>query len=84
LREADSVQQCANQSVRKDNKSGFKGVRYPRGKMKKFQARIRINGVPVHLGAHNSAIEAAIVYDEAALQHYGEFAVLNFPNRKRG
>ncbi len=77
LRPANATNQCINQSPRKDNLSGFKGVReLPSGR---YQARIRIDGVTTYLGSFPSKEAAAKAYDEAALNHYGEFAYLNFP-----
>lgn len=57
--------------------SGYKGV--VREKSGRWRARITFNGVLTYLGIHSTAIEAAMAYDEAAVERFGEFAWLNFP-----
>ncbi len=80
LRPASNSQQVANQGVRSDNTSGYKGVtwREDRGK---WEAKIQSGGKRRCLGLFDDKIEAAKVYDHAALEAFGEFAVLNFPDR---
>jgi hypothetical protein len=77
LREADRAQNQHNRGKRKDNPSGYKGVRAP--KKGKWHARITVNRKSIHLGAFLSPEEAARAYDRAALRHFGEYAGLNFP-----
>jgi AP2 domain. len=55
--------------------SGYKGVQQYGSK---FQARIVVNRQKLHLGMYNTAIEAAVAYDNAAREHFGEFAWTNF------
>jgi hypothetical protein len=43
-----------------------------------WQARIRHEGIYVHLGYHRSAEDAARAYDFVAIRLQGEFAYLNF------
>lgn len=79
LRLATRRQQTANQSIRSNNSSGFRGVSMNR-KRGKWQAHIRIHGKSVSLGAaFTSPDEAARAYDAAAVQVFGDFANLNFP-----
>ena len=56
----------------------FKGV--DRAMSGKFRARIWADGKSRHLGCFTTVVEAALAYDHAAKQMFGEFARLNFPN----
>ena len=67
-----------NQRVRKDNSCGFKGVRK---NYNKYLARIGKNG-SISLGTYNSIIEAAEAYDKAAIKLYGQYAKLNFEEKR--
>jgi HNH endonuclease/AP2 domain len=58
----------------------FKGTVPPRGRSKKWEAQIRVDGKRVGLGRHHTEEEAARAYDAAAREHFGEYATLNFPN----
>lgn len=55
--------------------SGYKGVDRSRDK---FAARIKIYGEQVNLGTFASPIAAALAYDRAAREAFGEFACTNF------
>jgi hypothetical protein len=46
-------------------------------KKNKWDARIKINGKQVYLGRRSSAAEAALLYEAAARQHFGEFVGKN-------
>lgn len=67
-----------HQRLRLNNTTGFKGVtiakQMPRNP---YQAQIMINNKQIYLGCHQTAEAAAKVYDAAALQHHGEFALTN-------
>lgn len=76
LREADYSQNIANSKKHKDNTTGYKGVCWHKSH-KKFLARIMVYGDRIHLGYFNSKEEAAIAYNKAAKEHFGEFALLN-------
>lgn len=65
-----------------DNTSGYKGVGWSRASGK-WRAYIQVDGRQVHLGLHLDPLDAARVYDAAALEHFGEYARLNFPGGAR-
>lgn len=44
----------------------------------RITATIMVNGKKTHLAVCKTEIEAAMIYDNAAKKHYGEFANLNF------
>lgn len=67
-----------NQTVRKDNISGYKGVSYKKA-IDKYVVRIQYGGKRYNIGTFNDPIEAAKVYDRKALEVFGEFAITNFP-----
>lgn len=69
-----------SQNLRKSltGSSQYKGVtRFKR--ISKWGARIRIGGKNKWLGAFSNEHFAALAYDYAARQHYGEYALTNFP-----
>jgi len=57
------------------NSSGFRGVTYERGR---YRARIVSGGISGHLGLYNTPEDAALAYDKAAIEIFGEFAWTNF------
>lgn len=60
--------------------SQYKGV-YASGS--RFRAQIGINWKQVRLGTFDTAEEAALAYDGAAREHFGEFARTNFQGGNR-
>jgi hypothetical protein len=66
-----------NTGKQKRNTSGYKGVCFHKN-AKRFIALIMVNRKSTHLGYFNTAIEAALAYDAAAIKLHGEFAQLNF------
>lgn len=78
LRPATSLQNSMNRRTRSDSKSGIKGVRQNRSGT--WSATIQIDGKPLALGSYKTAAEAGRAYDAAAIEHFGEFARLNFPH----
>lgn len=49
-----------------------------------WTASVRVNGKYLYGGYFSSDLDAAIARDALALEHYGPFARLNFPNGKPG
>jgi hypothetical protein len=69
-----------NRLKRPGGTSKFKGVcRYvtPKGFLY-FQSKISLPGMKTkHIGSFQTEEEAALAYNEMALKHFGEFALLN-------
>lgn len=76
IREATKPQNSINRLNRVVPKSGFYGVAPNR---KRWSACIHKESGLIYLGLFKTPEEAARVRDAAAIQEYGEFAVLNFP-----
>lgn len=71
LRLASPHDQQGNLPIRKNNKSGVRGVFWNRGK---WLARISTTaGRKIHVGYFSDIAEAKAAYDKAASQHFGEF-----------
>jgi hypothetical protein len=62
--------------------SKFKGVCTQKSLISPWRAYISIDCKKTSLGSFNSEVNAAQAYDAAALEHFGEFARLNFPVEK--
>jgi len=75
LRLATSTQNNANQNRRRDNTSGFKGVRYSKN-AKRWAAAIQTKGNRKHLGYFDTPEQAYEAYCAAAKEFFGEFARL--------
>ena len=75
LRPATHSQNQMNSKAYSNNTSGYKGVTWCK-KLKKWQARIQINGIRNHLGYFNTAKEAYAAYCQAAKIYHREFARL--------
>lgn len=73
LREATNKQNAANSPMRKDNTSGFKGVR-PARTHGKWWAHIYVDGRCRYLGTYDTPEEAHAVYLKAAEVEFGSFA----------
>lgn len=65
-----------NTGLRRNNTSGFKGV-YKHTTANRYIAQIVFNGKRRYLGSFKTPQEAALAYDKAAQQDFGEFARLN-------
>lgn len=75
LRACTNAQNQMNKNKLK-GKSKYKGVTYIK-KANKWAAQIRANYKYVWLGQYHSEEEAALAYNVAAIEHHGEFAMLN-------
>jgi hypothetical protein len=73
LRLATGSQNGANQSMHKDNKSGYKGVHFKKSH-NKWCAEIKINSKKFFIGHFDSPELAHIAYCKRAVELFGEFA----------
>lgn len=80
LRLATPSQNSANSHPNHRSKYGRGVVRVTHNTPRPYKASITVRRKQIHLGYYRTAHEAAAAYDEAALRHHGEFAVLNRPN----
>lgn len=76
LRRCTKSQNMANMKTPRSNTTGFKGVTYDK-RVNRYTARIKVNQKHLHLGSFLTAEDAGIVYNHAAKQHFGEFALFN-------
>lgn len=76
LRNCTQAQNMQNHRPRTDGQSRFIGV-FPYGD--KWRARINSKGKQHHIGTFETQIAAALARDHKALELFGEFARLNFP-----
>lgn len=79
LRVCTPEENSKNRSKRRGSLSKYKGVSYSR-RDKVWAVKIWVGGKNKHLGVYRCEIQAAMAYDVAAIEHYGEFANINFPN----
>jgi hypothetical protein len=63
--------------LRRDNRSGFKGIYLRPGRKLPWTAYIRVNKKAVHLGQFARQADAVAAYDAAAVKFFGEFAATN-------
>lgn len=68
-----------NRGVGKNSKTGFKGVTYIRKKNGyKYTAQIQLDKIHTYIGTFATPEEAAYIYDQFAMQLFGEYARTNF------
>jgi hypothetical protein len=73
LRPATRAQNMANRPRLSNNTTGFKGVNYEKH-VKKWRARIMVNGRSINLGCFSDPVVAHQAYAAAAAKHFGPFA----------
>lgn len=71
LRLVDASRNQANTGLKKSNKSGFKGVRFDRGK---WRAQIKVNRETIYLGRFDTAEAAHAAYVKKATEIWGSYA----------
>jgi hypothetical protein len=77
LRACTNSQNQANRSRKtRRTSSRYRGVTLHR-RSGRWQAAIRVNGKDFYLGLFNCEEEAAIAYNVAAREHFGDFSALN-------
>lgn len=76
LREATPLQNSGNTGIWKTNSSGYRGVSFHKA-TGKWRAYTSKGNVHKSLGYYLSPEAAAIAYNKAALEYFGEFATLN-------
>jgi hypothetical protein len=69
----------ANSRKRSGTSSRFRGVHWDKCRGK-WKARLQIDGKRLSLGYFTDEVAAALAYDAAARELFGEFANLNFPD----
>nr|AAL73479.1 endonuclease [Tetrahymena thermophila] len=78
LRWCSRQQNSMNQKKRKNSSSKFKGVCFDQNS-NKWRAYIKKDWKLIHLGLFVDEEDAARAYDCKAIEHFGEFAKINFP-----
>lgn len=79
LREATHAENQRNVRRPIHNTSGFKGVTLDK-RSGKWTAQIHSSGRHLYLGRYTSPEDAARAYDDAAREHFGKYARVNFPS----
>lgn len=82
LRICTTRQNQFNRKPVKGATSQFKGVTWHL-RDKKWYVQIGYNGKNNYLGVSDNEVQAAKMYDRAAIKYFGEFAYLNFPTERR-
>ena len=78
LRKCTLQQNNLNRKKSSGKTSKYKGVWFNK-RTEKWVAGIKYNKKPIHLGYFTDEEEAARAYDAKALELFGEFAAINFP-----
>jgi len=80
LRLCTNAQNTHNQRIRPNGTSKYKGVSWHRPN-NKWVARIAFKRKRMHIGIFDNQMEAAMAYDDKAIELFGEFACVNLPER---
>jgi AP2 domain len=78
LQQVSNMENMRFSGKRINNTSGYKGVTWYNSP-RKWGARIQTGKRRLFLGVRDTKIEAARLYDKAAIEYHGDFAILNFP-----
>jgi hypothetical protein len=73
IRLCNDQQNSMNTKIRRDNSSGYKGVSY-HAKNKKWRATINFNRRQISIGCYGNKEDAAVAYNQKAIELFGEFA----------
>lgn len=81
LRPCTSSQNNGNRSYSGVSKSGFMGVHF-RKDTGKYRVKVVHRGKKYLVGSFDDPYEAALAYDKKKEELFGEFAYVNFPDRR--
>ena len=79
ISQLQNVQKANHSSIMRGTASRYRGV-YRVSDASTWRAQINISNKGVYIGSYATEREAAIAYDERAIEERGAFAQLNFPN----
>lgn len=83
LRIATTAQNAINRGPTRKSETRLKGVcRRKDCTFRPYMAQIQVNRKTIYLGCFATAEDAARARDAAAIEHFGEFAWLNFPKEE--
>ena len=68
--------QNRNQRIKKNNKSGYKGVYFDKG-LGKYRAQIKVSNLQTHLGLYLTAVEGGVAYNNYIIENNLEGFILN-------
>lgn len=78
LRDVTHRQNMLNKKSEQVSTSNYKGVHWHKNN-KKWRATLWNGSSKIHLGVFNCEMSAALAYDHAAKEVFGDYARLNFP-----
>jgi hypothetical protein len=76
LQEITAQYNQSKKMMQTNNTSGYRGVSWNK-RLNKWGCSIEVCQKKIHLGYFSDVREAAKAYNDAAIQHFGKFAVLN-------